>query len=503
LNISADETTDTTTLAKGAGINFLGQLIAVVMIFLTNVALARLLGSQEFGLFSIGWTFLRLIRLISSFGLEKGVVRYGSLHWQEDPIQLRTVLWQSIGMTMTFALISSVLLFFSAPYIATNVFHKPQLIVVLRAFAIILILVAGLRITASATRITQKMQYSVISSQIVEPTATIVFVLIAVWLFKGGLFGALIAWGLAYITALLVSTWQTRRLFPSAFTIRSKVSLFSFDILLFSILSSTAGMVLKFNVWIDRLLVGKFLEAADAGIYIAATQLVSLFMVVMMIFKGIFAPMSARFYAEGQHERLEELYRVSTKWGLYISFALFLIMVFFPQKIMLVTFGNDYVSGSSTLVILAWTCLFRAFPGAVGILLVMTGNQKQWFVLSIAAVSSNIVFDILLIPPYGINGAAFATMISMFVLFFLGLLQVKLRLNMNPFDKRYLKGFAATFIAALGLYLWRLVAPQSDLLAVAGSCALSPTIFILSLYFLGFDREDKIILRRFKRWLLS
>lgn len=217
---------DSVTLARGAGINLIGQIFMVASVFAVNIGLARLLGAYQFGLFHIGWTILRILRLVSSLGLERGMVRYGSKYYLDDPDGLGRVLWKTWSMAFFSALIFGGLLFFFAPVISTRVFHKPDLIAILRVLAVLLIIVTGLRISASTTRITRKMQYHVLTRMIIQPGVNALFVFLLLGFFGMQLTGAMIAVAVSYTLAMLVSMIQVKKLFPLSLRIPEKLSFF-------------------------------------------------------------------------------------------------------------------------------------------------------------------------------------------------------------------------------------------------------------------------------------
>ena len=66
--------TDVSTLAGGASISLGGKIIGRTLAFLGDIAAARILGPDSFGLYAIGWTVLRTLSLISPLGLDQGII---------------------------------------------------------------------------------------------------------------------------------------------------------------------------------------------------------------------------------------------------------------------------------------------------------------------------------------------------------------------------------------------------------------------------------------------
>ena len=190
-------------------------------------------------------------------------------------------------------------------------------------------------------------------------------------------------------------------------------------------------------------------------------------------------------------ERLGELFKVSTKWELYVSLPLFLVMCFAPREVMTVVFGASYESGSLPLVILALAQLIHVGTGPVGLLLIMTGYQNRWLLISGMMLFVNSALNWLLVPRLGLPGAAVATACAFGGLFFSGLLQVRRLLGIWPYDRRYRKGLLATVSAASALLLLGIVDVTSPTLSLLLTLTVSSGVFVAALLLMNLDTEDR------------
>jgi len=232
--------------------------------------------------------------------------------------------------------------------------------------------------------------------------------------------------------------------------------------------------------------------AEIAGIYQAASQISILFIIILEGINAIFAPMIADMYVKKEIKGLEELYRISTKWGLYMSIPIFLVICIIPQEFMVAIFGEAYAKGAIPLVILAITQVVNVGTGAVGFLLIMTGHQKRWFLLSLITMSLNLILNAFLVPRIGMIGAALSTAIAVCGLFIAGLIQVRFTLNLWPYDRRFVKGVLAAGITAAGLYgITYLIVFRMPALSVLLLLSFSVIAFGLLLLLQGLDKEDK------------
>ena len=76
-------------------------------------------------------------------------------------------------------------------------------------------------------------------------------------------------------------------------------------------------------------------------------------------------------------------------------------------------FGLDFIEGKTALYVLLFGQLINVLCGPVGYILMMTNKQKILRNIIVVSALLNISLNILLIPEYGILGAAFATTASL------------------------------------------------------------------------------------------
>jgi O-antigen/teichoic acid export membrane protein len=165
-------------------------------------------------------------------------------------------------------------------------------------------------------------------------------------------------------------------------------------------------------------------------------------------------------------------------------------MCFAPSQIMTVAFGKPYIIGSSILPILGLGQLLNAGTGTTGSILVMTGYQNTISMLTAGTMLVNVGLEFLLVPRWGMNGAAVGTALTVGGLSIVSILLIRRILGFWPYDRRYLKGLLATSLAAIGLWLLRWVPEQSAFTTLALNLVFSVGIFGGTLWALGLDKED-------------
>ena len=435
-------------------------------------------------------TFLRIAGTIGTLGLQNGVIQYGTQYWKKSAADLKSTLIYSIGLSLISGIFVGMVLFILSPWLANDVFKKDGLLIVFRIIALTFPLAIGMWVASASTRISKRMKYSVLGEDIAQPVINLLLIFI-LFLIGYRLVGALIASLVSFGVAFGLLIYFVYRLYPEILGVSVGKNLKIRDLVFFSIPTGLAGTFTLITGWMSRLFIGYFRPAYEAGIFQAASQVSFFFVIILSSLNTIFAPMIADLYHRNELSRIEELYRISTKWGLYLITPFFIVLCFLPQEFMIAIFGPAYVSGWIPLLLLAATQVVNVGTGAVGFILIMTGHQNDWFTISGIIMLFSVIINILLIPRYGMNGAAVASAISVSLIYIVGLFRIRKSLHLWPYDLRYLKGIGAAAITSLVIFAiswW--FGRSSPLLLVSISAIISYIVFGLMLLTFGLDRED-------------
>ncbi|CAD5243334.1 Polysaccharide biosynthesis protein (fragment) [Thermococcus camini] len=140
------------------------------------------------------------------------------------------------------------------------------------------------------------------------------------------------------------------------------------------------------------------------------------------------------------------VYQILTKWIFMLTLPLFSLMFLFPDATIRFFFGAKYVSAAPALQILALGFMFHTFLGLNGLSLLVIGKPKLNMIGDTFAVISNVLLNFLLIPPYGIVGAAVATAVSYFVANVFRSFWLYNETRIHPFSWNYVKPLAISFV---------------------------------------------------------
>jgi O-antigen/teichoic acid export membrane protein len=147
----------------------------------------------------------------------------------------------------------------------------------------------------------------------------------------------------------------------------------------------------------------------QVGIYNIAYKVGNLGFLVIVSVSTIITPKMAELYGKGEILELRKLTHKATRLIAVLSIPITLVIIFF-SKLILSYWGTSVETGSNTLIIVSVGVLFSAIAGNVDQILNMTENQNILRNITIFSFCFNLVISYLLIPLYGIEGAAISSL---------------------------------------------------------------------------------------------
>jgi O-antigen/teichoic acid export membrane protein len=163
----------------------------------------------------------------------------------------------------------------------------------------------------------------------------------------------------------------------------------------------------------DTLLLGMLRSASDVSLYYIAAKLAALSTTLLFIINGTIAPEISRRWAQDDRAGVFALVNRYSRvmFGLALLILLGMVALHDP---LLGVFGEQYREQAVfPLLVLATGYFFVLAAGPLGIFMTMTGNHRKYLHNNLAACALNIVLNLALIPPFGVNGACFATALAL------------------------------------------------------------------------------------------
>lgn len=172
-----------------------------------------------------------------------------------------------------------------------------------------------------------------------------------------------------------------------------------------------SGFAIVVYMSIDKVMLGKMLGDTSVGLYSAAVMISSvIYFVPTVVSKSVFPSLAnARKQSIPRyHERMQQLLSIMV----LISVGISLPMTLFSGTVVSLLFGPDFAPSGSVLAIHIWASVFVFLGVAGGKYILLENLLRKAIVFTVIGASANVSMNYYLIPIYGINGCAFATLVS-------------------------------------------------------------------------------------------
>lgn len=398
---------------QGALWTLLMRVVSTGLGFLTSVLLARLLGLSGYGVYTFVFAWMNLLAIPTALGMDKLMVREVAVYrtrgaWDKVSGFLRwgnlAVLGASVGVAVLAAGVGFVVLEPSGG---------------LRLAFVLALLSLPLTTLTSLRQAAMRGFNHIVGGQwpelLLRPALIILFSVLAwgllprlglpftaVWAVGAAVGATLVAF---LVGAALLARVLRREAEPAPPSV--ELGRWLRSALPFMLIS---GMYVL-NARTDVVMLGALAGTDAVGLYTPAARGAELISFVLLAVNTALAPTLARLFAGGKRDQLEATAARSTRLITLSTLPLALGMVLLGGPF-LHLFGPEFVGAYTALVILSVGQLINAATGTVGTLLNMTGYERDTALAVGSSAVLNIVLNALLIPRFGIEGAATATALS-------------------------------------------------------------------------------------------
>lgn len=417
-------------LAKDTVVALMIQATGLVLIYLVQVFLAQWMGKTEYGIYEYVMSWSLLLAIPAELGLPMTVLRllpeykvkqeWGKLHGL-------------VRGSWLLALLSSVLLIILATgaILVMNHYHSFVYATPLLFGMGLVLLQTLVRFQQETARAMESILTAFIPSQIIFPILVLCggFAMLHInnSLTSLSMIGVATLMFLVVVVCQLGLLWQKlNKEFETTTPVYAYREWLGISLIL--LIQQASFAILS---QIDTVMIGSFIGPEAAGIYNAAVKTAAWTSFVLQIVNMVVAPVFTTLYAQGDIEGLQKTVSRVTNWIFFPTLVIALFLLLFTQPI-LSLFGADFIEGSWSLKILVMGQMINALCGSVAILMIMTGHQKKSLPVVAFCALLNIILNAILIPLFGISGAAIATSFTMIVWnVWLGILVVKY-INVRP-----------------------------------------------------------------------
>lgn len=426
-----------TVLLRGTTGVFFVRLFGALLMFVTHIILARILGVTDYGIFAYILAWIVILNQFAMLGFDIALIRYVASYMAHQKFsEMRGI----IITGLVSVLLSSLALTFIVVFI-NSMIRSPLEYEELRTLLFGLILLVFMAINGIRQSILRGLKYvirSILPDQIIRPGLFITICVVcyiyefelhakdAMFIYAVSAFIIMVL-GLKWLYALLPDEVKSSTSsYHIAEWIQTSLPLFMVSAMTF-VLSQT-----------DLIMLGVLSDKESTGIYSAVARLSEIVIFGLIAINSIAAPLISEQYSKDNMKELQKLLSSAAQLGsIYTVFAC--VGLYYFGRDLLGLFGDDFITGYAALLFLLAGYMVSAFAGSVGYILTMTGEQVIMVKIVGFIAILNIALNYILIPIYGLNGAAIATASSVALWNIIMLTTVMKKLGINPTIFRFIR----------------------------------------------------------------
>ena len=401
-------------MLKGISGTFVLNGINAILMLGLSIIIARNLRAENYGIYVFIISVVTLLGIPTKVGLSALIVR------ETVKYQLNKK-WSYLHGLLTvvniFVISFSILIAIITASVAWWLWGEEQNVKTITLFWALLSLplIAFANIRGATLRGLGKIIQGLLPNEIVYPLVMLLLFGAALWL--GNQLTPVVAIQyriIAATVAFVVGIFMLSRALPKKIFQTKRV--YKLKIWGASLLSLSLFQGLKIaNSEFMFVIIGFLSSAENVGLYKVANSGSLLVMFGQLTINATLAPQIVKFYNVHKIKNLQRIITLTTRFVVVISLPVALVFVFFSEQLIEFLFGSEYRAAGIALTILALGQLLNTLVGPAMLVLNMTGHEKMNVKGIILALVLNIVLSLILIPLYGLVGAAIAAATSLTV----------------------------------------------------------------------------------------
>ncbi len=448
------------------------RLIANVIVFWL---IARIYGPDQFGTFTFAHTTATLLILLADFGFD--ILLTTEISRARDRA-LKT--FQNI---FSYKIIFSIVAFLIMWLFSFVGDYPQETKISLQIFSFFLIFTTLTNFSLALTKGFERFSYESVVQLIAN--TSLVFIVITLSFLKLSILIIAASFVLTRLLGLILSIYFNKKLlpelsfklsFPKEKELHQKVLVFGFHLLFANLFFQIDTILL--SLWKGNLYV---------GIYQAVFKFIILPLMIPDILNLTLLPVLSRLFVNEKEKALKVSYLMN-KLLFFLSLPITLILYVYAEDIIHIIYGSgQYAASIPVLKIFAFNVFVRFSFEAFALILTTTNRQIVRMFTVIAATVLNVTLNYLLIPKYGVSGAAIVSLIS--IVFVYGTYSIY---SLNLLRKWHLN-FMNFILIGMTVLIGYLLSNVNHLTPYLGAPFII-VIFILTGVLYYFTKEDKRIL---------
>jgi O-antigen/teichoic acid export membrane protein len=472
-------------VGRGSALIFVGFSLGTFFHYLYKMVLARFLGPESFGVFTQGLAISQAAATVALLGLNAAIPRFMSYYRGKGDEMDKKIVSTGLLLVTGTSLSLTGLIFFFSEWISLQIFHEAALITPLKIFSLAILPVVLLNFVVSMFRGRQKAKEKVVLEDMIW--ASLLPALTAAAILLGyGLNYAVLSYLISAVLTLFCGYYLYKRESNHGLTsdlITKKLLIFSWPLFLISVFAIL-------NRWFDVLMLGWLGSSSTAGIYEISFAIAGYIGFLLEVLGFMFMPVISELHGEGNLERIKEVYTTATRWIISLSLPFLAGALIFTEEVINLLFGADYISGSTALTVLAIGFFYKVAKGPSEAILISIGETKKYLIG--AGITTLLIasLNLLLIPEYGMLGAAFSTLAAFLIGDSILLLLTWREIGILPYNLSFTRVIPPILLSAGAVHVIHVILSPG----LVGSMFLGGTmglIYLALLYlFGGIQKKD-------------
>lgn len=391
---------ETTTIIKNAGLVILGLVALKVVGFLYNVFVVRRLGDDRMGQYATVLAFVGIFQIFAELGVTQHVMR----EIARDRSKVSRYFWNLVAIRLALALVSLV----TIPFLAARFGYSGDVFIGIGIYTTSFLLSAvGVPLSTVLTAF-EKLGHVTLLDVI---TQVVVISLGTAFLFGGlGFIWLIIGNLISLMVHILLAIIFIRRVGISGFNFHIE-PLTWLPLIRAGLPFGIISLMLSLAYSIDTVILSKFVSPAEVGWYGVAYNLVFSLMLFMNGFKAAIVPTLSRVYTKDM-DQVKRWYRWSMRF-LWL-FSLPVAVGGFVLSYSLITwlYTTEFLPSGLAFQILVWDFPFVVVAAFAGNMTTITNEERSAARIYSVNTCLNVILNLILIPRFGLIGAALVTVLT-------------------------------------------------------------------------------------------
>lgn len=400
-------------ILTGSAVTFILKISGMVLGYVVVLIISKQYGAEGIGVYNLTFSIMTFVAMIASMGINVSILRYvAEFNKIGEEYKLTLLFRYALEIVVPLSLLLSVILYFFAELIALNIFHNQIYKNALEIAVFAIPFMAVQLISVEYIRGLKKLKISEILRSVSRPVVNIILLLIFT-LFVTDLLLPLYTLGIGIAISAIIAVYYILK--NNKFRVAEKMNLSRSHLLATSLpmMITSLSSVIMANISFFFLEV--FTTTQEVGVFSVAFKISVLISLVLFAVNTISGPKFSELFWAKKYAELQHTLHHSSRLIFFASFSVSMMFFFFSETI-LGFFGEEFIVGKTAFLYLIIGQLIYGFSGSASIFLNMVGKQNILRNATVFVMVLDLVLKYLLIPPYGINGAAIASIISAIII---------------------------------------------------------------------------------------